>query len=263
MSGLLVADPAWRAQVRAEGLVVFAGADLVYLVPDVPRSDAEEVAALFGAGPVDPGRLAPSARALLPQLQSLGALRPAALPQAAAPRALRVATQVLGDPTPALRAALAAAFAPVTAPDEPDVLLLVRTTARLAEVAALGDALVRAGRTHLLLDLAHHHTAALGPLVVPGASACLGCLVQRAGQRWGDPPPPPEPGAAADPGLPVALAAHAVRDLGSGSLALLQRTVAHDLRALTATAEDVLPSADCASCARPSSGRIALPWEDR
>ncbi|MGQ0841117.1 hypothetical protein [Actinokineospora sp.] len=258
----LVADPAWRAQARAEGLVVFAGADLVFLVPDVSRADAEEVAALFDGREVDPGTLEPSARALLPQLQSLGALRPAALPRPGVPRALRIGTLVVGETSVALAAELAAAFAPTSAQvGVPEVLLVVRTTGRLSELIALSAALVHSGRIHLLLDLAYHHTATLGPLVVPGATACLECLARRAGQRWGDPEPPGAPGAAVDPRLPIALAAHAVRELGTGSLALLQRTVAHDLRSLTATAEDVLPSADCATCARPAPGRITLPWE--
>jgi hypothetical protein len=254
----LVADPAWRAQVRAEGLLVFAGADLIYLVPDVPQADAHELAAVFDGRDVDLETLPPSARAVVPQLQSLGALRPAALPRSGDSRTLSIATQVLGDASPELANALTAAFPPIS---EPDMLVVVRTTARLAELVALGAGLVRSGQIHVLLDLAFHHTIALGPLVVPGAGSCLECLARRAGHRWGDPKPPPAPKAAANPDLPISLTAHALRELGDGSLALLQRTIAYDLRTLTMTAEDVLPSADCETCARPHPGRITLPWE--
>lgn len=43
----LVADPAWHAQIRDEGLVVYAGADLAYLIPDLPRAVAVALAGLF------------------------------------------------------------------------------------------------------------------------------------------------------------------------------------------------------------------------
>ncbi|HVK20853.1 MAG TPA: hypothetical protein VM677_05785 [Actinokineospora sp.] len=254
----LTVNPAWHAQARAEGLVVFAGADLVYLVPDVPTADAHRLAALFDGRDVEPADLPESTRAVLPQLQTLGALRPAALPRDGAARTLSVGTQVLGDASPELLSALATAFPPVSSAD---VLVVVRTTARLAELVGLSAGLVQSGQIHVLLDLAFHHTVALGPLVVPGASSCLECLARRAGQRWGDPKPPPAPKAAAYPDLPITLAAHALRELGDGSLALLQRTIAYDLRTLTTTAEDVLPSADCAACARPHPGRITLPWD--
>lgn len=258
MTAKLVADPAWRAQARDEGLVVFAGADLIYLVPDVPRADAEVLAGAFDGRDIDPATLPPSARDVVPQLRSLGALRPAALPGPGQSRTLSIGTQILGDASPDLVAALAKTFPPL---GQPDVLVVVRTTARLAELVGLSVGLVRSGQIHVLLDLAFHHTIALGPLVVPGASACLECLARRAGNRWGDPKPPPAPKAAAEPDLPIALAAHALRELGDGSLALLQRCVSYDLRTLSSTAEDVLPSADCESCSRPHPGRITLPWE--
>ncbi|MEU4739818.1 hypothetical protein AB0G02_05035 [Actinosynnema sp. NPDC023658] len=248
----LVPDPAWRAQLQAEGLVVHAGADLAYLLPDVPGAEARVLVELFepvlrgSARPLDPDRLPAPVRAHLPQLRSLGALRPAGLPVPDEP--LSVGVRVIG----AEPAGLGGHFPPAAA--EPDLVLVVRTSGTLADLAAL-----REPKPHLLLDLAYHHTASLGPFVVPGASACLGCLTVRARRRWGDPEPPARP-AATTTDFPLLWAKHAIARLAAGSLALLDRVVTLNLDEFTTTAEDVLPAADCEVCPRFEVGRVDLPW---
>ena len=245
----LVPDPAWRAQVQDGGVVVHAGADLAYLLPDVPDAEARVLVELFepvrrgSARPLDPGRLTAPVRE---QLRSLGALRPAGLPVPDAP--LNVGVRVVGTEP----AGLGGHFPP---PDgEPDLVLVVRTTGTLGDLAAL-----REPKPHLLLDLAYHHTASLGPFVVPGASACLGCLAVRARHRWGDPEPPARP-AATTADFPLRWAGHAIGRLAAGSLALLDRVVTLHLDEFTTTAEDVLPAADCEACPRFEVGRVDLPW---
>lgn len=238
MTGL-VPDPAWRVLRQGEGLVLHAGADLAYLLPDVPEAEARALVELFATGG-SPDRLGAPLRA---QLRSLGALRPAALP----PAAPTVGVRVVGAEPARLRDHF-------PGHPDPDLVLVVRTTGTLGDLAGL-----REPRPHLLLDLAYHHTASLGPFVVPGASACLGCLAVRARRRWGDPEPPPEP-AATTADFPFRWAAHAIDRLGAGSLALLDRVVALHLDELTTTAEDVLPSAHCRTCPRFETGRVDLPW---
>jgi len=258
----LIADDGWRATARAEGLVVTAGADLVYLLPDVSDVDARAVAAVFEQpSAFEPDALPAPARALLPTLRGLGALRPAALPTPTRPRELAVAVQLVGTDPGGLLDTLAGELRVVDAA-QADLRLVVRTTGSLRDLMDVAARLATEDAVHLLLDLAHHHTVVIGPLVVPGAGACLGCLAVRAANRWGDPPAPERPGAAVEPRWPAALAGHSVRRIGAGSLALLQRSVAHHLDELTATAEDVLPSADCPQCATATTGRLRLPWED-
>lgn len=254
----VIADEGWRAQVSTDGLVLHAGADLNYLVPDLPAEHARIVAAWFGEAarrPVEPDELPAALAVVVRELRSLGALRPAGLPTPATPARLSVAVRVAGETWPGLSDTLHTAFPPTA---EPDLSLVVRTTATLRELAELAAELTG---PHLLLDLAYHHTAALGPLVVPGGSACLACLALRAGLRWGDAPPPPRPGAAAAPALPVTLARHAVDRLGAGSLALLERCVSIHLDELTSTSEDVLPAAGCPVCPGLPTGPATLPWE--
>ncbi|RAS61685.1 bacteriocin biosynthesis cyclodehydratase domain-containing protein [Lentzea atacamensis] len=252
----LVADPRWHAQMRDEGLVVYAGADLAYLIPDLPRAVAVALAGLFEpvlrgvARTVDESRLGEPVRRHVAQLRTLGALRPARLP-ADERKPMGVGTRFVGE-------APAGLVERLPQNDDPDLLLVVRTTGTLVD-------LVEVARTtevpHLLLDLAYHHTAAIGPLVVPGAGACLACLAVRAGRRWGDPPPPPHPGATSSD-FPVSLALQAVQNIRNGSLALLDAVVTVNLDEFTTTRESVLPAADCEICPALPVGRVSLPWGD-
>lgn len=250
----LVADPAWHAQIRDEGLVVYAGADLAYLIPDLPRAVAVALAGLFEpvlrgvARTVDESRLGEPVRRHVAQLRTLGALRPARLP-ADEQRPMGVGTRFVGE-------APAGLVERLPHNDDPDFLLVVRTTGTLVDLVEVA----RETRVpHLLLDLAYHHTAAIGPFVVPGAGACLACLAVRAGRRWGDPPPPPHP-AAMSHELPLALAVQAIQNIRNGSLALLDAVVTVNLDEFTTTRESVLPAAGCEVCPKVEFGRVSLPW---
>ncbi len=256
----LAVDPGWRAFAVDGGVELTAGADLVYLLPDLPAADAAFVVDLFGPGHsgaderLVPARVPDSVRHLFPRLRALGALRPAGWPSHPD---LAVGLTVLGDEPPALRATIATALSIVDG--EADVVLVVRTTSTWRDVVA---AAARFDRPHLLLDLAYHHRVSIGPLVVPGASACLGCLALRVTRRWGDRPPPDVPRGVADPALPAAMVAHVVRRVGTGSLTLLERVVTCDLDDLTTTTEHVLPSAGCSICPQVTVGWVGLPWEE-
>jgi hypothetical protein len=252
----LVADPAWHAQVRDEGLVVYAGADLAYLIPDLPRAVAVALAGLFEpvlrgvARTVDESRLGEPVRRHVAQLRTLGALRPAGLPSGDA-KPMGVGTRVVGEAPAGLAERL-------PHDEDPDLLLVVRTTGTLADLVEVAR---ETTVPHLLLDLAYHHTAAVGPFVVPGAGACLACLAVRAGRRWGDPPPPPRPGALRHD-FPISLALQAIQNIRGGSLALLDAVVTVDLDEFTTTRESVLPAADCEICPKVQFGRVSLPWGD-
>ncbi|MFJ8961109.1 hypothetical protein ACIRG5_17135 [Lentzea sp. NPDC102401] len=250
----LVADPAWHAQVRDEGLVVYAGADLAYLIPDLPRAVAVALAGLFEpalrgvARTVDESRLGEPERLHVAQLRTLGALRPAGLPNDDA-KPMGVGTRVVGE-------APAGLVERLPHNENPDLLLVVRTTGTLVDLIEVAR---ETTVPHLLLDLAYHHTAAVGPFVVPGAGACLACLAVRAGRRWGDPPPPPRPGALRHE-FPISLAMQAIQNIRGGSLALLDAVVTVNLDEFTTTRESVLPAADCEICPKVQFGRVSLPW---
>ncbi|MFS8102968.1 hypothetical protein LFM09_38155 [Lentzea alba] len=240
--------------MRDEGLVVYAGADLAYLIPDLPRAVAVALAGLFEpvlrgvTRTVDESRLGEPVRRHVAQLRTLGALRPAGLPTDVR-TPMGVGTLVVGE-APAGLAEL------LPHNENPDLLLVVRTTGTLLDLVEVAR---ETKVPHLLLDLAYHHTAAIGPFVVPGAGACLACLAVRAGRRWGDPPPPPHPGATKHD-FPISLAMQAIHNIRNGSLALLDAVVTVNLDEFTTTRESVLPAADCEICPALSVGRVSLPW---
>jgi hypothetical protein len=69
-----------------------AGADLAYLLSDLPAADAAFLVNLFGSTHdgsserFDPNRVPESVRHLIPRLLALGALRPTGLPNRPIPR---------------------------------------------------------------------------------------------------------------------------------------------------------------------------------
>ncbi|HEY0636997.1 MAG TPA: hypothetical protein VGD67_05065 [Pseudonocardiaceae bacterium] len=254
MAAVLAPDPAWRAEPSPGGLLLIGGADAVYLLPDVGGTVAAELVAVF-AGTRPPSALGAEAGLLVPQLRGIGALRV----ETTAPL-VTVGLRVVGAPAPALAAELARLLGPAfVAGDRADLVVVLRTTGLLRDLIDLAGELPG---PHLLCDVANRRTVVLGPLVVPGLSACLGCLAGRVGRRWGDPEPPAVPAALEETPLVAALVHSAVRGVAAGRLSLLERTTSLDLHDLTGTAEDVLPAAGCPHCPSASPIGIRLPWED-
>jgi bacteriocin biosynthesis cyclodehydratase domain-containing protein len=68
-----------------------------------------------------------------------------------------------------------------------DLVLVIRTNDTLQQASALTSGETR---PHLLIDLAYHSTLVVGPFVVPGQTACLGCNAGRLMHLWGDMQPP-------------------------------------------------------------------------
>lgn len=249
-----VPHPAWTLDAGPDdALTVRAGADQVFVLDDLPAGVAAEVAA-FWAGAVAPGPRSAGATRALDQLVLLGALRPAV---AAAGRTLAVGVTFAGTAPPALQASLAEAVGAAGCARHAvgagaDLAVCVRTTATLADAATRA-----AGLTvpHLFVDAAYHHTVSLGPLVVPGETACLGCLAGRIGARWGDPPPPPAPEAAGHAVLVAGLVAVELAKVAAGACELANRTVALDLERWRVTDEALLRLPGCPGCGADRDGR--------
>lgn len=250
------ANPQWRLDVHDGHLVVSAGADEVYLVDEAP---AEAVAPLLLAW--QQGRCAPLAQdpllgAAVRQLRRLGALLPAAaLQDTARPRAR---LRWFGQAWPELAHALQQQGWQLD--DQAPLQLCVRTTAPWAELLTDYQRQPPIG-THVLLDLAYHHTVCLGPLVVPGQTACLACFGHRLAHRWGDLPPPPAPANRQRlAGVAALLADHVT--LGSRCV---ETSLALDLRQLRLEASPVYLQPGCEVCTGlrstpAATGALPLPW---
>jgi hypothetical protein len=230
-----------------------AGADHVFVLDDLPGPAAGEVAD-YWEGTAHRGDLSVAAREALDQLVLLGALLPAPV---TAGTTMRVVVAFAGDTPPALQRALVAAVngadrLEVGAAGQADLVIWVRTTATLAETAT---AAAGSPAPHLLVDAAYHHTVSLGPLVVPGETACLHCLAGRVTGRWGDPAPPPEPEVARLAPLVAGLVSVELRRAAAGACELANRTVALDLERWRIVDETVLRLPWCAGCGDDARAR--------
>jgi hypothetical protein len=188
---------------------------------------------------VDPDRLGAAQRSLLDQLDRAGLLTSCAAAPAPPPVALAAPSEH--------RAAAARALtdAGLTVSDDPAALTLVVTVGAEQRRDAL-DPLVRADRPHLLLTAVARRVR-IGPLVVPGATACLRCVDEHLTDR--------------DPRHPLVVHHHLERDPGDrpapGDLALGLTWAARDARAYVC---DGAPSTWSATVELTDDGPVARPW---
>lgn len=132
--------------------------------------------------------------------------------------------------------------------DEADLVVVVRhrSTHRAIFERVLE---VELDRVHLYADISFHHTVSLGPLVIPHETPCIGCLLGRVRERWGDHQPAPEPAVVTDFGpLVAALVSTEVERCLDGDTSLVGRTVAWDLQQRRVISERLLTVPVCPYC---------------
>ncbi|MBW3643870.1 MAG: TOMM precursor leader peptide-binding protein [Actinobacteria bacterium] len=235
-----VVDPAWSFTRDGDTFMVRGGADQLFALEDVP----DDLAGALLAPPVLRPPAPAAGAGIFDQLVMLGALRP----EIVAPGRLLATSLVWsGDPVDGVAEGVAAQLASAELVDGSGSLVVyVRTTATLGETAGL--AADGPPVAHLLVDAAYHHTLSLGPLVVPGDTACLSCLVMRVWPSWGDERPPPRPAATQRPGLLAAVIAGEIEKVAVGDTGLVNRTVAIDLSTWRTTEGTLLKAPWCPVC---------------
>lgn len=244
-----VPSPGWSLEPGDGEVTVQGGADHAFALVDLTEEAVTEVAGLW-TGSGGPDALSSAGLEALDQLVLLGAVRP--MP-ASPGQPLAVDVRFAGAAGGTLRAAIEAAVGDVEgvelASGAPAGLeVWVRTTATLAEAAA---AAAVSGIGHLFVDVAYHHMVSLGPLVVPGETACLQCLAGRVSAHWGDPVPPQEPEAARLAPLVAGLVAIEVERVSGGICELANRTVTLDVERWRLIDETVLRLPWCPGCGDP------------
>jgi len=260
------------------------GLDATYLLDELTGEaidrfesawDTGSIAAPAGLSTADPAE--PASAALLDKLLTLGALyRPTAEPTAQ----LRVAMCWAGSPSQPFADALAraadtprhsAAGAPtshawsldtgaeIDGDASADITLVVRTNASLIDTS---DRAAHLAGPHLLVDLSHHETVVLGPFVVKGQTACLGCLAGRMNHLWGDPAPAPEPAMGSRAVLVASLVAEHLQTFANrrSMPALVQHAWSLSLATWETHLHPVFLLPWCPVCQQgtPADGRIAF-----
>jgi bacteriocin biosynthesis cyclodehydratase domain-containing protein len=256
-----VPNPAWKIESLNGYVVVNGGADEVYVVDEAPAEAHSQLIDVCLEGRAREWQHDPSLGAAVRQLRRLGALVPAG---AIHPDRPALFVQWAGRPLPALLTSLEShGWTCLSTPsaEQQMLTLLVRTTASWSELCGSYQDAPLAG-THVLLDLAYHHTLGIGPMVVPGQTACLACMGHRVMRRWGDLPMPDEPAMLRRAAGVAALLADAAV-LGSR---LIERAFTLDLRTLRMDSSTVFAQPECPVCASMChkdavrSATLRLPW---
>jgi hypothetical protein len=260
----LSANPKWCLDVHGDRLIVSAGADEVYVVDEAPAQALPQLLEAYQANRCAELLDDAVCGAAIRQLRRLGALVPAQATAATVKQ--RASIRWLGQPWPQLVSALVAQGWDIVE-DSADVVLvlLVRTNASWTNALTLYQQ-QPISKVHVLIDLAYHHTVCIGPLVVPGQTACVACLGHRLMHRWGDLTPPPEPATLHRTVGIAAMLAEATQ-LSSG---LVERSVALDISQLKLQSSVVFPAPGCPVChayeakfigdTSGHDGKLPLPW---
>lgn len=266
----LTANPNWTLFLEKNLLVLSAGGDETYLIDDiVDPALARRIHEAYLSDNLAELAADPACAGVVRQLLQLKAILPAhAL---LAPQ--RVGIAWFGEPLLALTERLLSASAAQENPawrytetpsEATDILLLVRTNAGWQEtLKAYRDLAPQV--PHLFVDLAYHHTLSIGPFVVPGETACLGCFANRVAHRWGDPPLPRRPAANEEIDVAVAVLRRALlaEDASPRApLAFVERVTSLDLGTLRSQSSRLFQLPDCPTCgpANTDAQPLPLPW---
>lgn len=237
-------DAGWRASAGAPGtLLLSAGADRQVAI-DGLRPDTLGWVLALGAGEI--AALTDEQRLVLDRLVDIGAVA-ASLPHGAV-------TLVHEPAGGAVAGELARRLGEhgITVGRDGGVPVVLRT----------GDEWPAPPHAHHLgVDLTLHHTVLIGPLVLPGASACLRCLQARTDHQWPRAPVPPSPRITRFLGTVADLVAIQLELAVAGHSPLVNATIAWDLERGVSDRQRVYKLTGCTSCGvAPGVGRVDLPW---
>jgi bacteriocin biosynthesis cyclodehydratase domain-containing protein len=211
-------SPQWSVTYNDGTLILSGGADQLFALEGVDAATAAEIVGLWSSGPPP---TTPRALEIAGQLTDLGICR-RTLTVTAPPRFALIGG---GELSAAIETVLIKGLGARISDDHADLLIFVRTGGRLVETYPDG---MLPATPHVLIDAAYHHTFSIGPLVVPGDTACLACLAGRIGYLWGDPPAPERPAIQRHLTLLAEIAALEIERIAGGDLGLAGQTVAYD-----------------------------------
>lgn len=262
-------NPSWTLFIQSDMLFLSGGADEIYAVDEAATpACAQLIFSAWQQGKLDLLRHHPECFPAVRQLRRIGAI--------VSSQALAVVETLalvwLGEPNQELLTALqqlsdtGAAKAPKLIADiaAADTLLLIRTTANWETIIADYHAL-DLKQPHLWVDIAYHHTAIIGPYVVPQETACIHCLANRVAHRWGDAPLPDKPQVQQQTALLAALIYSVFNQSPKPQwVNWIERSLSFDLNTLQTQSSRVYRLPWCPVChpgvEAPLAAPLSLPW---
>lgn len=257
----LYSNPAWTLRRGTEQqLLCSAGADQLFAIEELEAYVILEILNCWGKGLFNSAKLSKRANEIVEQLLSAGIVRPKL---GKTDKNIQIA--IVGDPkyTAKIKPSLQQANSATSEEKMADLKIVLRTSQSYAQLLDELD-YSNLKTPHLLVDMGFHHTVSIGPLVLPGQTACLACLQGRLTNRWGDNPPPSEPAMLNYIGFARELLnVELAKLINDKDYSLVQKTVVYDLNERQVQVNPLYKVPLCPICANNSldiSGMIALPW---
>ncbi len=266
-------NPAWKLFVEEDKLFITSGGDEIFLVDEATPQQARAIGLACEQRDFSALSAIPGCADILAALEGAGALFSARAgadtPGRDVFESLKIHCLWQGKPQAPLPELLARFITArpglrlVESREEADILLVIRCS---GSIELLPDAYQSLETPHLLADLAYNHTISLGPLVIPGHSACLNCFAGRLVRHWGNPPTPEEPQAGKHYELIAAFILEQLltfKKFGNCP-SLINRVIAFNLNDFSSQGEKVHRLPWCPFCFPPEklegSGSFELPW---
>lgn len=177
-------SPYWNIFINNDqDLCIHAGADETYTIDELNKDEQKELLESISADNVDYllENSSDTIKGVLKKLILAGVIVPSNdSPQQTT---LRVGVIVSGGQTTAHQYIKETSGIIVVPLDEAEIIIVFRLSEKMEDVLPLVKNLTT---PHFFVDLAYHHTVSFGPMVFPKTTACIGCLIGRIKERWGD-----------------------------------------------------------------------------
>ena len=245
-------------------LILNAGADQLYAIEDVTEEVANETIKSWQSALIDPATISEEIKPVFDQLLSAGLIQ--VKDTANKGSSFNIAIEFHGTKIKELeqliKKELDARKIPSQDQEPTNLNLLIRTNTNLTSLSSKDY--LSLDSPHLLLDLAYHHTFSIGPLVYPGETACLGCLVGRLNSYWGDADPPARPAMTDNIRLAALLIALEIEKISQGDQSLINQTLSYDFQNREVKTNKIYKLPWCPICQsrKPIAniGYVELPW---
>lgn len=259
---IYVKNKNWTILYEQSLLVLTAGADKLFAIEDLPEETAQKIIELWKQDDIRIRDQAPDVRAVLEQLVTANILANKTTKK----QTHAVAYHFLGDTDAQLSKQIENELGiqhKTVKHANADLLLIIRTNSKLLELTD-SPFYAQIAKPHLFIDLGFEHSISLGPLVIPGQSACVSCFIGRLTPYWGDAEPPHKPAIQQSTALIASLVSLEVKKiLNTHSRELVNHSVAYDFDNYSVKKSSIYKLPRCPVCSTTTidnSGAIALPW---
>jgi bacteriocin biosynthesis cyclodehydratase domain-containing protein len=251
----------WNVQYENKILLLNAGSDHLYAVTDLEDKVANEILDLWKTNFEQPLDLSNRAREILEELKSAGIVHI----KVSNNRELNFDVKYLGNNSKSIYDKVARIIEADGAlnlcdSNASDFTLFLRTNCGWKDILDVYEC----SKPHLLVDVSYHHTVSLGPLVVPPETACLGCLVGRITNLWGDPSPPASPKIQENENLIASMIVMELKKIAENDQSLINRTVSFNFKDYKVQSDTLYKLPWCPYCGQKEehtkAGSIEIPW---